>query len=68
MKNTTPETANFRDSKEGMYVFHLQKPSFKMGDFLYKFVVEAKQTGNFGLQAYVIPFLAPVQGQEFPLK
>ena len=68
VKNTTPEIANFRDSKDGMYVFHLQKPSFKMGDFLYKFIVEAKQTGNFGLKAYVIPFLAPVQGQEFPLK
>jgi hypothetical protein len=68
VKNTTPEIANFRDSTDGMYVFHLQKPSFKMGDFLYKFVVEAKQTGNFGLQAYVIPFLAPVQGQEFALK
>ena len=39
-----------------------------LSDFLYKFIVEAKQTGNFGLKAYVIPFLAPVQGQEFPLK
>ena len=68
VKNTTPEVANFRDSKDGMYVFRLQKPSFKMGDFLYKFVVEAKQTGNFGLNAYVIPFLAPIQGQEFALK
>jgi len=66
VKNLTPEIANFRESKNGMYVFHLKAPSFKMGDFLYKFVVEAKQTGNFGVQGYVIPFLAPVEGQEFP--
>ena len=67
VKNLTPEIANFRDSKDGMYIFHLKEPSFKMGDFVYKFVVEAKQTGNFGLQYYLIPFLAPVEGQEFPL-
>ncbi len=67
VKNTTPEVANFRDSNDGMYVFHLHAPSFTMGDFVYKFVVEAKQTGNFGLQGYVIPFLAPVEGQEFPV-
>lgn len=67
VKNLTPEVANFRDSKDGMYVFHLHAPSFKMGDFIYKFVVEAKQTGNFGVQGYVIPFLAPVEGQIFPI-
>ena len=67
IKNLTPATADFRDSKDGMYVFHLNAASFKMGDFKYKFVVQAKQTGNFGAQGWLIPFLAPVTGQEFPM-
>ena len=65
VKNLTPDTANFRDSKNGVYVFHTNAAAYKMGDFLYKFFVEATKTGNFGVQGYVIPFLAPVAGQEF---
>jgi hypothetical protein len=38
-----------------------------MGEFKYKFVVDANKTGTFALQGYAIPFLAPVTGQEFPL-
>jgi hypothetical protein len=67
VKNLTPDVANFRDSKNGMYVFHLNAAAFKMGDFSYKFLVEAKQTGTFGVQGWLIPFLAPVTGQEFPM-
>ncbi len=67
VKNLTPDVANFRDSKNGMFIFHLNAAAFKMGDFKYKFVVEAKQTGSFEFQAWLIPFLAPVTGQEFPL-
>ena len=67
LKNLTPDVANFRDSKNGTYVFHLNSDAFKMGDFSYKFLVEAKQTGNFGVQGWLIPFLAPVKGQEFPI-
>ena len=65
VKNLTPEAASFRESKNGMYVFHLTADSFKMGEFKYKFVVEANRTGNFGVEGHVIPFLAPVMGQEF---
>ena len=68
VKNLSPEVAGFRDSKNGMYVFHLNADAFKMGDFSYKFLVEAKQTGNFGVQGWLIPFLAPVKGQEFSLQ
>jgi hypothetical protein len=68
VKNLTPDIASFRDSKNGMYVFHLNGAAFKMGDFKYKFVVEAKQAGSFGVQSWVIPFLAPVKGQEFPME
>lgn len=67
VKNLTPEVADFRDSKNGTYVFHLNSAAFKMGDFTYKFQVEAKQAGSFGVQGWLIPFLAPVKGQEFPM-
>ncbi len=67
VKNLTPDVASFRDSKNGTYVFHLNAAAFKMGDFNYKFVVEAKQAGDFGVQGWLIPFLAPVKGQEFPI-
>jgi len=67
VKNLTPDIVNFRDSKNGMYVFHLNAAAFKMGDFQYKFQVEAKQSGTFGVQGWLIPFLAPIEGQEFPM-
>ena len=65
VKNLTPEQAVFHESRNGMFVFHLKASSFKMGEFKYKFVVEALKSGNFGVQGYAIPFLAPVMGQEF---
>ncbi len=68
VKNLTPEMAEFRDTRNGMYVFHLNAAAFKMGDFQYKFEVEAKQTGSFGVQGWLIPFLAPVKGQEFSME
>ena len=67
VKNMTPEQVTFRESKDGAYVFHLNSASFKMGEFKYKFVVDANKSGNFALQGYAIPFLAPVTGQTFPL-
>jgi hypothetical protein len=67
LKNMTPEQVTFRESKNGTYVFNLNAASFKMGEFKYKFVVDANKTGAFALQGYAIPFLAPVTGQEFPL-
>lgn len=67
LKNLTPDVASFRDSNNGMYVFHLNAAAFQMGDFSYHFLVEAKKAGTFGVQSYVIPFLAPVMGQEFPM-
>ena len=67
IKNLTPEVANFRESKNGMYVLHLNAAAFKMGDYQYKFTVEAKQTGSFGVQTWLIPLLAPVKAQEFAM-
>jgi hypothetical protein len=67
VKNVAPDIADFRDSKNGMFVFHLNAASFKFGEFKYKYVVEAKENGNFGVRAWIIPLLAPVKGQEFPM-
>jgi len=65
VKNLSPEQVSLHESKNGTFVFHLKAASFKMGEFKYKFVAEAIKSGNFAVQGYVIPFLAPVTGQEF---
>lgn len=65
IKNLTPDVVTLRDSQNGMFVFHLKPTSFQMGQFMHKTVVEANKTGNFNVKGYVIPFLAPVLGQEF---
>ena len=65
IRNPVPEQVTLRNSRDGGYVFRLGKPSFARGDFSYDFVVEAKRAGSFGVEGYVIPFLAPVTGQEF---
>lgn len=67
VKNLTPDQVSFHESKNGTFVFHLKAASFKMGEFKYKFVAEAIKSGTFAVQGYVIPFLAPVTGQEFPV-
>jgi hypothetical protein len=67
VKNTTPGEMSFRESKNGEYVFRLHAPSFKMGEYKYEFVVEAKNAGTFGVQKFMIPFLAPLKGQEFEM-
>jgi hypothetical protein len=67
VKNLTPGQVTCRESENGSFVFHLKPVSFQRGEFQYKFVVEAGKTGNFAVQGYVIPFLAPLPGQEFTL-
>lgn len=67
VKNLTPDQVSLHESKDGTFVFQLKAASFKMGEFKYKFVAEAIKTGNFAVQGYVIPFLAPLKGQEFPV-
>ncbi|MGA2370136.1 MAG: hypothetical protein ACLPPV_24485 [Candidatus Korobacteraceae bacterium] len=65
VKNLSPDQVTLHESKNGTFVFHLKAASFKMGEFKYKFVAEAIKSGSFAVQGYVIPFLAPVMGQEF---
>ena len=68
VQNATPELASFQGSKNGTFTFELTPDSFKSAEFVYKFVVRAAQDGRFVVKATIIPFLAPVAGQEFPLE
>ena len=68
IKNVTPEQISLRSSKNGMLVFHLSDEAFSRGEFKYDLVVEAKKAGKVDVKGYVIPFLAPVAGQEFTEK
>ena len=65
VKNLTPEQVSMRGAKDQMIVFHLNDESFSRGEFKYDLVVEALKSGHFDIRGYVIPFLAPVRGQEF---
>ena len=68
IRNVTPEQISLRSSKNGMLVFHLSDEAFSRGEFKYDLVVEAKKAGKVDVKGYVIPFLAPVAGQEFTEK
>ena len=55
-------------SENEMLVFHLGDEAFSRGEFKYDLLVEARKAGKIDVKGYVIPFLAPVAGQEFPVK
>jgi hypothetical protein len=68
VKNMSPEQIALRGTQNQMLVFHLTDESFSRGDFKYDLVVESLQSGKFNIKGYVIPFLAPLTGQEFTVK
>ena len=68
VKNVTPEQISLRSSKNEMLVFHLGDEAFSRGEFKYDLVVETKKAGKIDVKGYVIPFLAPISGQEFTVK
>ncbi len=68
VKNFTPEQVLMRGVKDQMIVFHLNDESFARGEFKYDLPVDALKPGHFDIRGYVIPFLAPVRGQEFSSK
>jgi hypothetical protein len=65
VRNMTPEQVSMRGAKDQMIVFHLKDESFSRGEFKYDLIVEGIKAGHFDIRGYVIPFLAPVRGQEF---
>ena len=68
VQNITPEQISLRGSRNEVLVFHLSDEAFRRGEFKYDLVVEAKKAGKVGVKGYVIPFLAPIVGQEFSIK
>jgi hypothetical protein len=65
LKNVSAEQISLRSSKNGMLVFRLSDEAFRRGEFKYDLIVEAKKAGKVEVKGYVIPFLAPIAGQEF---
>jgi len=68
VKNLTPEQISLRGSKNQMLVFRLSNQAFRRGEFKYDLLVEAQKAGKAEVKGYVIPFLAPITGQEFSVK
>jgi hypothetical protein len=68
VRNLTPEQISLRGSMNEVLVFHLSEEAFRRGEFKYDLVIEAKKAGKVEVKGYVIPFLAPVDGQEFSIK
>ena len=68
VKNITPEQISLRSSKNEMLVFHLSDEAFRRGEFKYDLIVEVKKAGEVRVKGYVMPFLAPIAGQEFSAK
>ena len=68
VQNITPEQISLRSSKNEMLVFHLSDEAFRRGEFKYDLIVEARKAGKVEIKGYVIPFLAPITGQEFSVK
>jgi hypothetical protein len=68
VKNVTPDQIALRSSKNDMLIFYLGGGAFSRGEFKYDLVVEARKAGKIDVKGYVIPFLAPLSGQEFTVQ
>ncbi len=67
VKNTTPDIGSWRGSPGQAFALPLNPESFSQGDYRYKFVIDDSQSGTYRIDAALIPFVAPVQGQKFTL-
>jgi hypothetical protein len=68
VKNSAPQSSFLRASTNNMLIFHLGEQSFERGDFRYDALIQARSAGKVHLKGFVIPFLAPVAGEEFDQK
>lgn len=66
LKNRAPEQTSLHGSKNEMVIFCLSDEAFHRGAFKYDLRIDARKAGKVDVRGYVIPFLAPVAGQEFP--
>ena len=65
LKNQTPNVGTWRGSQKEAFALPLNPESFSQGDYRYKFVIDGVTTGASKMDAALIPFIAPVQGQKF---
>lgn len=63
--NLAPEQSSLHSSKDEAVVFCLTGEAFQRGAFKYDLRIDARTAGKAAAKGYVIPFLAPVAGQEF---
>ena len=68
VKNLAPEQSSLHSSKHEAVVFCLTDEAFQRGAFKYDLRIDARTAGKAAAKGYVIPFLAPVAGQEFSVK
>ena len=67
LKNDTPNVGTWRDSQGQAFALPLNPESFSQGDYRYKFVIDAISDGTSKMDAALIPFIAPAQGQKFTI-
>ncbi|HTR26358.1 MAG TPA: hypothetical protein VMI10_20470 [Terriglobales bacterium] len=68
LKNLAPQQTTFHNSHNETAVFCLGDEAFQRGDFKYDLRVDARKAGKIAVKGSVIPFLAPVAGQELRVK
>jgi len=68
IRNATSEAFSLRGSKNQTFAFRLTPDSFEHGEFKFQFVVDALKPGRFAVRGSVLPFLAPLRGQQFTIK
>jgi hypothetical protein len=66
IKNLAPERTSMHSSKDDIVAFCLSDEAFQRGAFKYDLRIDVRKAGKVEVRGYVIPFLAPVAGQEFP--
>lgn len=68
IKNLTPEQTSLHSAKNEKVVFCLSDEAFHRGAFKYDLRIDTRKAGKAEAKGYVIPFLAPIPGQEFSVK
>jgi hypothetical protein len=68
LKNLAPERTSLHGSRNETVVFCLSDEAFQRGDFKYDLRIDARKSEKIDVMGYVIPFLAPVAGQELRIK
>lgn len=68
LKNLAPNETSLHGSHNETVAFCLGDEAFQRGNFKYDLRVDARKAGKIAVKGTVIPFLAPVAGQELRIK